>query len=172
MEDSTLSQFEALFKEDLALALRASEISLERRQIGIQACQLLAASAHSHGNDLTISKWRASFGSHKCGGGVGTVNAAKLAGVRLLTAVWDMDWVATDRTPGTLLNKAEMVRKAGLLGQASQEIKHLTSVDGVYDALDAMIVRESPLVKHVEYVIKHVEDMPSSLRDKLVAALS
>lgn len=170
--DTILENLKSLFHKDMELALVMAEAGRERRLLGVQVCQQLAASAHQHGQDLTVSKWQAACGSHKMGGGIGTVNAAKVAGVAALVGAWDLDWNSSEVSPGTLLTLVEKCRKEGALELAKREVRGKMTPEEVRDALKAIITPPDPVQDRVDYIVKNVRQLTDEQRQTLIAVLA
>ena len=172
MEDTILETLRSLFKQDLDLALIEAEAGNSRRLVAVQVCQQLAASAHAHGQDLTVSKWQNVFGSHNTGGGLGKVEKRKVGNIAALTTAWNLDWKSTSMSPGTLLTLVEYWRKAGRLEEATREIRGKMTVEEVRDALKAGLEPKDPVQDRVDYIVKNKTKLTEDQRATLLAALA
>lgn len=174
MEDTILNALSEFHRQDLALATVMAEASNKRRLLGVEVCKTLTQGALSHGHDLTVQKWKATFGSHKMGGGVGTVNAAKIGGIVAIANVWSLDWSMTDIQPGSLLTLAETCRtKTGVgLTTVSKEVRGLKSVDEFRDTLKRLAGERDTVGDRVKWLLNNADKLSDDQKAAIKAALS
>ena len=173
MEDQILTALSEFHRRDLALATIQAEAGNNRRLLGVEVCKTLAQGALTHGHELTVQKWKATFGSHKMGGGVGTVNAAKIGCIVSIANVWSLDWSMTDIQPGSLLTSAETCRtKQGVgLTMVSKEVRGLKTVEDFREALKRLAGERDTVGDRVKWIENNSDKLSDEHRSRIKAAL-